>query len=168
MKKILITLIALTSLNSCKQMTTQPIAETENFLNLSFTDREWKIKSIVTEPALIDIDGDDKLDAEIINSLQEKERNKRIIFTSTGEVIEKIAKDNSAFEFEIVKNGSWSKQDGSTGFKWVQEDKTVCLIDARNSESDELRIMSTDNNDIKVVIGLVAGLKQINEEISGK
>lgn len=106
----------------------------------AFMDKPWKIKSIITNPSVLDIDGDGSNDAEIIKSLQQAERNREFIFGADGTVWErKIAEGNQQEEPAAIQNGTWihAKEDL---LRWTQDDHT--LID--------LRVVSQSENELKL------------------
>lgn len=99
----------------------------------AFTDKPWRIKSIVTDPAIID--------AAIISSLQHAERNREFIFGADGKVWErKIAVINQQEESARVQNGTWVHTEENL-LRWRQEDHT--LID--------LKIVSLTEQELKLV-----------------
>jgi len=90
-KNLIIALAITGSLASCQKEGTATAASTENKTNntTSFTDKAWRIKSVITNPAVLDVDGDSKKDSEVISSLQYPERNKDIVFAADGKVWER-------------------------------------------------------------------------------
>ncbi len=89
----------------------------------TLTGKIWKISSITTEPAIIDVDGDGKKDKEIIGSLQSSEREKTISFKPNGVVEETFITTNGSIEVEY--NGSWKMDQLGESFLWKLSDKSI-------------------------------------------
>lgn len=99
----------------------------------AFTDKPWRIKSIVTDPAIID--------AAIISSLQHAERNREFIFGADGKVWErKIAEINQQEESARVQNGTWVYTEENL-FSWRQEDHTLIDLKIVSLTEQELKLL---------------------------
>lgn len=145
MKKNLIIALAVTgTFAACKKenATTNPVNEV--LAGKSYSDKEWKIKSIKTTPAVIDVDGDGRADEEIITSLQTGERNKSLTFASDGKVWEKSGEFNYKLgRDEIKQNGNWNVTANDDQVTWIQDDGTVV----------EMQVIASNNHELKVSYG---------------
>lgn len=104
---------------------TNPISD-KNETVYSFTDKLLEIKSIVTVPAILDIDGDGKNDKEVLPSFQANERTKKISFLSDGKVME--LEKHAVTVNQTTKgtqNGTWKKTEDLKGIIWCQDDGTI-------------------------------------------
>ncbi|CAN5480656.1 hypothetical protein BH11BAC2_BH11BAC2_17030 [soil metagenome] len=136
-----------------------PLSSMKNHGNLSMhsksnqillADRTWKIKNITTYPAILDINGDGQLEAELYNSLQEAERNKKIIFSSEGKVWEyKTVKSIHSVSVIRQQNGTWRTDSGKDMISWIQEDGTIFTMQISEEGINKI-LLSYGTEDLQV------------------
>ncbi len=88
----------------------------------SIIGKQWKLTSIITNPPIVDVDGDGTKDPEAINSLSDAQKSRIIIFKSNGLVEEKHINNNG--DLNTIKNGSWKVDAASDTFLWFLPDGT--------------------------------------------
>ena len=134
-KNLIIALAITGSLASCQKDGVATAASTEKKSeSTSFTDKAWRMKSVVTNPAVLDVDGDGKKDSEVISSLQYPERNKDIVFAADGKVWERLAALPGDASTEAKQNGTWKSTGSANTITWTQEDGTVSNITSTGPE----------------------------------
>lgn len=135
-KNLIIALAITGSLASCQEEGTATAASTENKTSntTSFTDKAWRMKSVITNPPVLDLDGDGKKDSEVISSLQYPERNKDIVFAADGKVWERLAALPGDASTEAKQNGTWKSVGNTNIISWTQEDGTISNITIKGSE----------------------------------
>lgn len=135
-KNLIIALAFSGSLASCQKEGTATAASTENKTSTttSFTDKVWRMKSVITDPAVLDVDGDGKKDSEVISSLQYPERNKDIVFAADGKVWERLAALPGDASTEAKQNGTWKSAGNANTITWTQEDGTASNITTTGAE----------------------------------
>lgn len=134
-KNLIIALAITGSLASCQKEGVATAASTEKKSDsTSFTDKAWRMKSVTTNPAVLDVDSDGKKDTEVISSLQYPERNKDIVFAADGKVWERQAALPGDALTEAKQNGTWKNAGNANTITWTQEDGTVSNITTTGSE----------------------------------
>ena len=132
-----LTLAIVTSMVSCTKDDNMNENEYQNSVNKeTFGKKEWMLKSIYMNPAILDINGDGIKDAEMISSLQDEERTKTIVFASDGKVWE-----NNTSISSPVQAGTWKPNDMGDYIHWIQKDGTI--ITAKREDFSKNMILFT-------------------------
>jgi len=140
-RNLIIALAITGSLASCQKEGVATAASSEKKSEpTSFTDKAWRMKSVVTNPAVLDVDGDGKKDSEVISSLQYPERNKDIVFAADGKVWERLAGLPGDASTEAKQNGTWKNTSNANIISWTQEDGTFSNITTA-PDSEEMTLV---------------------------
>lgn len=141
MNKMVLTLALVSGMISCTKEETQNENEYQSSVNKeTFGKKEWVLKSIYMNPALIDINGDGIKDAEMISSLPQDERTKTIVFAPDGKVWE--TKHSSA---PAVMEGNWKPDSSGEMLLWIQ--KNGIILTAKAADYSLNTIAFTYKND---------------------
>jgi hypothetical protein len=154
MKNMILILIAAGSLTSCQKdkENTDPSSTTyeKSVMRETFGEKEWSIISIVTTPAVMDINGDGKNEAELISTLQEGERNKKLVFAPDGKVWEKRT---SKGETTTTENGKWQPGEDGDIIVWKQSDGTILVAETSEFSGNTVKF-SYKQNDVEMMFTL--------------
>lgn len=110
--------------------------------NSVFGDKDWRLVSVFTTPAIWDLDGDGKKDSELISTLQGDEKMKILRFTSDGKV---LAKETSSLENsnanKLQQIGIWKSDPISNSITWIRSEGTAIEAKAEVVSENMIRLI---------------------------
>ena len=143
MKKLILGLTIGILFVSCqKTKIDTEVSITKSQSNSVFGDKDWRLVSVLTTPAIWDLDGDGKKDSELISTLQGDEKMKILRFTSDGKVLAKemtsLVKGNVNEPQQI---GIWKSDPTSNSITWIRSDGTVIEAKAKVVSENMIKLI---------------------------